>query len=214
MCVELSWDGGVSWTTPLATPTLTTSMASRTLGGAANSWGRGWTPADLSNANLRVRVTNAANSTARDFTLDWIAVQGDVSGWLVTTAATTTPGRHDAAIGVDYQPQRRRDGQRHHDDLGDCLRQRRRHARRVLRRRRAAVERHLLTVFSVVEHDRCDLSTGTSITLSATNGRDAIWSGACSSGGNKAKTCTFTLNRGDGEHSIAIARPQINAATD
>jgi hypothetical protein len=35
---------------------------------------------------------------------------------------------------------------------------------------------------------------GTSITLSASNGRDAIWSGACSSGGNKARTCTFTLN--------------------
>src|SRR2546425_4325558 len=36
-------------------------------------------------------------------------------------------------------------------------------------------------------------NTGTSITLSVTNGRDAIWSGACSSGGNKTKTCTFTL---------------------
>ena len=35
---------------------------------------------------------------------------------------------------------------------------------------------------------------GTSITLSVSNGRDAIWSGACSSGGNKTKTCTFTLN--------------------
>jgi hypothetical protein len=30
--------------------------------------------------------------------------------------------------------------------------------------------------------------------LSVTNGRDAIWSGACSSGGNKTKTCTFTLD--------------------
>ncbi len=37
-------------------------------------------------------------------------------------------------------------------------------------------------------------STGSSITLTVSNGRDAIWSGACSSGGNKAKTCTFTLN--------------------
>jgi hypothetical protein len=37
-------------------------------------------------------------------------------------------------------------------------------------------------------------AVGTSITLSATNGRDVIWSGACSSGGNKTKTCTFTLN--------------------
>jgi hypothetical protein len=30
------------------------------------------------------------------------------------------------------------------------------------------------------------------VTLSATSGRDAIWSGACSSNGQKAKTCTFT----------------------
>ena len=36
-------------------------------------------------------------------------------------------------------------------------------------------------------------STGTSITLSASGGRDAIWSGACSSGGNKRRTCTFTI---------------------
>jgi hypothetical protein len=36
-------------------------------------------------------------------------------------------------------------------------------------------------------------NTGTSITLSVTNTRDAIWSGACSSGGNKVKTCTFTI---------------------
>lgn len=37
-------------------------------------------------------------------------------------------------------------------------------------------------------------AAGTTITLSATNSRDVIWSGACSSGGNKTKTCTFTLN--------------------
>jgi hypothetical protein len=36
-------------------------------------------------------------------------------------------------------------------------------------------------------------STGTTITLSVSNGRDAIWSGACSSGGRKVRTCTFTL---------------------
>jgi hypothetical protein len=35
---------------------------------------------------------------------------------------------------------------------------------------------------------------GTSITLSVTNGRDAIWSGACSSAGNKTRSCTFRLN--------------------
>lgn len=35
---------------------------------------------------------------------------------------------------------------------------------------------------------------GTAVTLSITNGRDAIWSGACSSSGAKTKTCTLTLN--------------------
>jgi hypothetical protein len=37
-------------------------------------------------------------------------------------------------------------------------------------------------------------TTGTSITLSVSNGRDAIWSGACSSGGAKRKSCTFTIS--------------------
>lgn len=36
-------------------------------------------------------------------------------------------------------------------------------------------------------------NVGASITLSVTNGRDAIWSGACSSGGEKRRACTFTL---------------------
>jgi hypothetical protein len=31
------------------------------------------------------------------------------------------------------------------------------------------------------------------VTLSVASGRDAIWSGACSSNGAKAKSCTFTL---------------------
>jgi len=75
MCVELSWDGGNSWTAPIATSTLSTSMRSRTLGAATNTWGRSWTPAELSNANFRVRITDVANSTARDFTLDWVAVR-------------------------------------------------------------------------------------------------------------------------------------------
>ena len=35
---------------------------------------------------------------------------------------------------------------------------------------------------------------GTSVTLRVSSGRDAVWSGACSSGGNKTKSCTFTVN--------------------
>ena len=47
---------------------------------------------------------------------------------------------------------------------------------------------------SVGTSGSASFNVGTSITLSVTNGRDAIWSGACSSGGNKTRTCTFALN--------------------
>jgi hypothetical protein len=47
---------------------------------------------------------------------------------------------------------------------------------------------------SVGSTGSASFAVGTSITLSVTNDRDAIWSGACSSGGTKRKTCTFTLN--------------------
>jgi trimeric autotransporter adhesin len=80
MCVELSWDGGVSWTGPLTSATLSTTMTSRTLGGPANTWGRSWSPTDLSDENFRVRLTNVANSTVRDFTLDWVAVRVTYQG--------------------------------------------------------------------------------------------------------------------------------------
>jgi hypothetical protein len=36
-------------------------------------------------------------------------------------------------------------------------------------------------------------ATGTKITLSVSNGRTAIWSGACSSGGQDTPSCTFTI---------------------
>jgi malate synthase len=36
-------------------------------------------------------------------------------------------------------------------------------------------------------------TTGTAITLSVSNGRDATWSGACSSGDSARRTCTFTI---------------------
>ena len=41
---------------------------------------------------------------------------------------------------------------------------------------------------------QASFTSGTAITLSVSNGRDAIWSGACSSGGNKTKSCTLSLN--------------------
>lgn len=74
LCVQLSWNGGLSWTTAQTTPILGTTEATYTLGGSSNNWGHTWNSNEFSNANFRVRVIMVAANTARDFSLDWVAV--------------------------------------------------------------------------------------------------------------------------------------------
>jgi hypothetical protein len=74
ICVQLSWDGGTSWTGAKSTPTLSSGEATYVLGGPSDSWGHGWLVGQLSNANFRVRLANVAGSTEQDFSLDWVAV--------------------------------------------------------------------------------------------------------------------------------------------
>jgi len=75
LCVQLSWDGGASWTTAKSTSTLSTAEQTFILGSPTDIWGHSWTTSQLSNANFRVRIVQVASSTARDFSLDWIAVR-------------------------------------------------------------------------------------------------------------------------------------------
>jgi len=66
MSVELSWDGGTSWTsaqTDSSESTLTSH--STTLGGPSHTWGHTWTVAQLS--NLVVRLTCNSQYNSRDF---------------------------------------------------------------------------------------------------------------------------------------------------
>ena len=71
--VELSYDGGTSWTTVKTTPTLTTTDTVVTLGGPADTWGRAWTPAEFSNANFQVRLS--ASPSANTIQVDAIQVR-------------------------------------------------------------------------------------------------------------------------------------------
>ena len=75
LCVQLSSDGGATWTTAKRTAELTATEATYVLGGAADTWGRSWSAADLSDGTFRVRVSTVANANVRDFTLDWVAVR-------------------------------------------------------------------------------------------------------------------------------------------
>jgi hypothetical protein len=74
-CVELSWNGGATWTTALTSGTLATAETIYIVGGVANTWGRTWTNTDFDNANFRVRLVMVASNTSRDFSLDWAGVQ-------------------------------------------------------------------------------------------------------------------------------------------
>lgn len=75
ICVEISWDGGTSWTAGKITPTLTTAEVTYTLGANTDTWGRTWASTEFTNANFRIRTITLSTSTARDYQLDWIPVQ-------------------------------------------------------------------------------------------------------------------------------------------
>jgi hypothetical protein len=85
MCVQLSWNGGTTWTTPKSTNTLTASEATYVLGGGSDTWGRTWSDTNFTNSNFRVRVINVASNISRDFSLDWVAVKVHFSGGVLGT---------------------------------------------------------------------------------------------------------------------------------
>lgn len=85
MCVELSWDGGSSWTA-VKTQNLTGSETSYYLGNSSDGWGRSWTRSELTNSNFRVRITDISNSGSTDFRLDYLATKV----YYDTSSSTTT----------------------------------------------------------------------------------------------------------------------------
>ncbi len=71
--LELSWDGGTSWTAAKNTDTLTTTDTVYTLGSPSDTWGRTWSPDEFSNPNLRLRAT--AFTTVDTIQIDAIQVR-------------------------------------------------------------------------------------------------------------------------------------------
>ena len=71
-CVQLSWDGGTTWTTHQPITFSTNAMTTYTWGGATDTWGRTWTPGQLDTGSFRVRLIDAATVTNKTFSLDWI----------------------------------------------------------------------------------------------------------------------------------------------
>ncbi len=90
-CIELSWNGGTSWTsTHNTTGDLGVTASSVTLGGSANTWGRTWSASEFSNANFRLRVMiDPSSSNTTTGLLDQLTV--NVTYTPDTTAPTPNP---------------------------------------------------------------------------------------------------------------------------
>jgi hypothetical protein len=74
LCVELSWDGGTSWTTAKSVTLSGTAVATYALGSSIDAWGHTWTAAQLSTTNFRVRLTDATSQNTKTYRLDYLAV--------------------------------------------------------------------------------------------------------------------------------------------
>jgi len=72
--VQLSWDGGTTWSTGETTGNLSTTLTTYSLGTTADTWGHIWTAAQLGSSLFRVRVIDLASSTAKTLSLDSVTV--------------------------------------------------------------------------------------------------------------------------------------------
>jgi hypothetical protein len=76
-CIQLSWDGGATWTTHQPFTFTTNAITNYTFGGSTDTWGRTWTTGQLNTTNFRVRIINVAGTTNKTFNLDSLGVQVD-----------------------------------------------------------------------------------------------------------------------------------------
>lgn len=74
VCVQLSWDGGTSWTAARTVSITNTPFQTYTIGGGLDTWGHAWTSAQLAGTAFRVRLTDMSSVTSKDFRLDYLGV--------------------------------------------------------------------------------------------------------------------------------------------
>ena len=94
MDVELSWDGGSSWTAAKTDTVETTTEHSTVLGTSADDWGHTWTATELNNANFRVRLTaqcSGGSCGSRHTFLDWVTLKVYYGPVPPTDTPTFTP---------------------------------------------------------------------------------------------------------------------------
>jgi hypothetical protein len=75
LCVELTWDGGSTWSTATRVVLPDNTQRTYTFGTATSTWGHTWTASQLGTSTFRIRVTDASATLIRTYQLDDLAVQ-------------------------------------------------------------------------------------------------------------------------------------------
>jgi len=74
LCIQLSGDGGGTWSPAQSVVLTGNSIATYTLGGPTDTWGRSWALDDFTTGTFRVRVIDASSQSSKDFRLDDLGV--------------------------------------------------------------------------------------------------------------------------------------------
>ena len=74
--MELSWNGGTTWTAARSAAITSTGIKTYTFGSTTDAWDPAFaTTIQLNTTNFRVRVTDSATTTTKTFQLDYLGVQ-------------------------------------------------------------------------------------------------------------------------------------------
>ncbi|HEY4754179.1 MAG TPA: hypothetical protein VIH37_12900 [Candidatus Limnocylindrales bacterium] len=74
VCLQLSWDGGTTWTAAKQVPLTGAALTAYTAGSSSDTWGHAWTASQLGSSTFRIRVTDVATTANKDFRLDFLGV--------------------------------------------------------------------------------------------------------------------------------------------
>jgi hypothetical protein len=77
LCVELSWNGGTSWTSPKQATMAGAAVTTYAFGSPIDTWGHTWSATQLGASTFRIRVTDVTSHPNKEFRLDGATVQVD-----------------------------------------------------------------------------------------------------------------------------------------
>lgn len=72
ICIQVSGDGGATWSAAQSVSFGGSALATYSFGGATDVWGKTWSPSALGTSSFRIRVSDIGSTTSKTFVLDFV----------------------------------------------------------------------------------------------------------------------------------------------